>query len=78
MVRPAGSAVLELDQPTSKTPKGPAVIQSLFPHYESGQAIGQQVVSSTPAPNDDETVVVDNPEFRNRAAQDQVRFRFYS
>nr|XP_034192424.1 uncharacterized protein LOC117609817 [Osmia lignaria] len=72
VVRPAGSAVLELDQPTSKTPKGPAVIQSLYPHYESGQAIGQQVVSSTPAPSDDETVVVDNPEFRNRAVQDQA------
>nr|XP_012141008.1 PREDICTED: uncharacterized protein LOC100878965 isoform X2 [Megachile rotundata]XP_012141009.1 PREDICTED: uncharacterized protein LOC100878965 isoform X2 [Megachile rotundata]XP_012141010.1 PREDICTED: uncharacterized protein LOC100878965 isoform X2 [Megachile rotundata] len=72
VVRPAGSAVVELDQPTSKTPKGPAVIQSLYPQFEAGPSVAPPVVSSTPSPNDDETVVVENPDFRNRAAQNQA------
>ncbi|XP_028045292.1 uncharacterized protein LOC105840610 [Monomorium pharaonis] len=34
IVRPAGSAVVELDEPTSKVQKGPAVIQSLTNNLE--------------------------------------------
>ncbi|XP_076645019.1 uncharacterized protein LOC143354646 [Halictus rubicundus] len=36
VVRPAGSAVVELDQPTSKVQKGPALIQSYYPQQIQG------------------------------------------
>lgn len=95
IIRPAGSAVVELDEPTSKSQKGPAVIQPLA--YDSIHAPIQVpalshsvspapffVPSSTPAPaiasstassiSEEESVVVDNPEFRNaNSAQNEQR-----
>lgn len=73
VVRPAGSAVVELDHPTSKIAKGPAVIQPLYQHFESSPAFASSVVSqpSTPAPEDNETVVVENADFRNVGTQGQ-------
>ncbi|XP_015187600.1 PREDICTED: uncharacterized protein LOC107072305 [Polistes dominula] len=89
IIRPAGSAVVELDEPTSKSQKGPAVIQPLaYNHVSVAQSPVQVPVlshsvsptpifapSSTPAPaiisstpssiSEEESVVVDNPEFRN-------------
>lgn len=75
VVRPAGSAVVELDQPTSKTQKGPAVIQPLLQHFEATQTLPSPTVSSAPISNDDETVVVENPEFRKLNVQSQVTFK---
>lgn len=72
VVRPAGSAVVELDQPTSKTQKGPAVIQPLLQHFEATQTLPSPTVSSAPISNDDETVVVENPEFRKLNVQSQA------
>ncbi|XP_006623737.1 uncharacterized protein LOC102681750 [Apis dorsata] len=72
VVRPAGSAVVELDQPTSKTQKGPAVIQPLVQHFEATQTLPSPTVSSAPISNDDETVVVENPEFRKLNVQNQA------
>lgn len=97
IIRPAGSAVVELDEPTSKSQKGPAVIQPLA--YDPVHASPIQVPtfthsvspapfftpSSTPAPaiasttvpttiSEEESVVVDNPEFRNaNSAQNEQR-----
>ncbi|XP_014613715.1 PREDICTED: uncharacterized protein LOC106792087 [Polistes canadensis] len=89
IIRPAGSAVVELDEPTSKSQKGPAVIQPLaYNHVSVGHSPVQVPIlshsvnsapifapSSTPAPaiissspssiSEEESVVVDNPEFRN-------------
>lgn len=70
VVRPAGSAVVELDQPTSKTQKGPALIQPLFQQFEATPTLPPQVATS-PSSNNDETVVVENPELRNLAIQNQ-------
>ncbi|CAL7938972.1 unnamed protein product [Xylocopa violacea] len=75
VVRPAGSAVVELDQPTSKTPKGPAVIQPLYQHFGVGPTIASPVgsvfPSASPVNNEDESVVVENPDFRQIGAQNQ-------
>ncbi|XP_043497223.1 uncharacterized protein LOC122520955 [Polistes fuscatus] len=99
IIRPAGSAVVELDEPTSKSQKGPAVIQPLaYNHVSVGQSPVQVPIlshsvgpapifapSSTPAPatisstpssiSEEESVVVDNPEFRNaNSPQNGQRF----
>ncbi|OAD53198.1 hypothetical protein WN48_10616 [Eufriesea mexicana] len=71
VVRPAGSAVVELDQPTSKTQKGPALIQPLFQQFEAAPTLPSQIASASPSANNDETVVVENPELRNLGIQNQ-------
>ncbi|XP_053985470.1 uncharacterized protein LOC128879923 [Hylaeus volcanicus] len=78
VVRPAGSAVVELEQPTSKIQRGPALIQPLYPYqiqaggqYNFGHStIAPPLAPSSPAPNGEDSVVVDNPDFRR--LQDQV------
>ncbi|XP_076624018.1 uncharacterized protein LOC143343230 [Colletes latitarsis] len=81
VVRPAGSAVVELDQPTSKIQRGPALIQPLYPYQlqqaEGAYSFGPSTIApplspSTPSPNGgEEGVVVENPDFRK--FQDQIR-----
>lgn len=87
IVRPAGSAVVELDQPTSRIQKGPAFIHPLYPGAISQgiseiggsygfipSTIAPPVGSSTPASNlNDENVVVENSELLR--ARDQVRLQ---
>ncbi|XP_076380473.1 uncharacterized protein LOC143259982 [Megalopta genalis] len=81
VVRPAGSAVLELDQPTSKVQKGPALIQPYNPHHIQGiynfapstiaPPLAAPGASFPPASgSNDESVVVENPDFR-QLQQDQ-------
>ena len=99
VVRPAGSALVELEEPLSKIQKGPAVINPVAPVAVAGGPIHAApypvatpvavapvpapepvFVSTTPAPvfgpvpgpgpvalQDEETVVVDNPDFSARA-----------
>ncbi|XP_076761843.1 uncharacterized protein LOC143429889 isoform X2 [Xylocopa sonorina] len=75
VVRPAGSAVVELEQPTSKTPKGPAVIQPLYQNFGVGPTIASPINTVFPSPSpvnaEDESVVVENPDFRQIGAQNQ-------
>ncbi|XP_017891052.1 uncharacterized protein LOC108631569 [Ceratina calcarata] len=76
VVRPAGSAVVELDQPTSKTQKGPAVIQPFYHHFEASPVaptLPSPAISASPATSsDDENVVVENPDFRKVGPQVQT------
>ncbi|XP_031832266.2 uncharacterized protein LOC116426836 [Nomia melanderi] len=75
VVRPAGSAVVELEQPTSKVQKGPAVLQPYYPQqfegiYNFAPSTIAPPISSTPAPaSNDEGVVVENPDFRKLQEQ---------
>ncbi|EFN79356.1 uncharacterized protein LOC105187878 [Harpegnathos saltator] len=108
IVRPAGSAVVELDEPTSKVQKGSAVLQSVdYPQthgvYPHADVIADNApahipfapvfshvspVSALPSPviapsdsgannlQENESVVIDNPDFRNainRARLSQFR-----
>ncbi|GFG40955.1 hypothetical protein Cfor_04700 [Coptotermes formosanus] len=100
VVRPAGSALVELEEPLAKIQKGPAVINPVAPVAVAAAPIPAApfpvatpiavapvpaaepvLVSSTPAPvlgpvsglgpvalQDEESVVVDNPDFSARAA----------
>ena len=100
VVRPAGSALVELEEPLAKIQKGPAVINPVAPVAVAAAPISAApypvatpvavapfpapepvLVSTTPAPvfgpvpgpgpvalQDEETVVVDNPDFSVRAA----------
>ena len=100
LVRPAGSALVELEEPLAKIQKGPAVINPVAPVAVAAAPIPAEpypvatpiaiapvpapepvLVSTTPAPvfgpvpgpgpvalQDEETVVVDNPDFSARAA----------
>ena len=100
VVRPAGSALVELEEPLAKIQKGPAVINPVAPvavaaapfpavPYPVATPVAvapvpaheSVLVSTTPAPvfgpvpgpgpvalQDEETVVVDNPDFSARAA----------
>jgi len=100
VVRPAGSALVELEEPLAKIQKGPAVINPVAPVAVAAAPISAApypvatqvavapfpapepvLISTTPAPvfgpvpgpgpvalQDEETVVVDNPDFSARAA----------
>ena len=100
VVRPAGSALVELEEPLAKIQKGPAVINPVAPvavaaapihaapvpvanpvAFAPFPAAEPVLISTTPAPvlgpvpgpgpvalQDEETVVVDNPDFSARAA----------
>ncbi|XP_021913232.1 uncharacterized protein LOC110826675 [Zootermopsis nevadensis] len=94
VVRPAGSALVELEEPLAKIQKGPAVISPLdslavgaAPIQHAPIAVAPSpapepvFVSTTPAPvfgpfpgqgpvalQDEESVVVDNPDFAARAS----------
>lgn len=81
VVRPAGSAVVELVEPTSKIQKGPAVLQPYYPRqfegiYDFAPSTIAPPFASTGAPNsNEESVVVENPDFRQGQVQEQVRYR---
>lgn len=51
------------------------MIQPLLQHFEATQTLPSPTVSSAPISNDDETVVVENPEFRKLNVQSQVTFK---
>lgn len=49
IIRPAGSAVVELDEPTSKLQKGPAVTQTLeYPHAHGVYAHADVIADNAP------------------------------
>ncbi|KZC15054.1 hypothetical protein WN55_09356 [Dufourea novaeangliae] len=81
IVRPAGSAVVELDHPTSKVQKGPALIHPYYPHQiaqsEGVFSFGPSTISppvaspTLPSNSNEEGVVVENPDFRKLQEQHQ-------
>ncbi|XP_017790193.1 PREDICTED: uncharacterized protein LOC108572463 [Habropoda laboriosa] len=75
VVRPVGSAVVELDQPTSRIPKGPAVIESVNQPSEETSVSQSSIFASSGSPKDNETIVVENADCVNVNDQGQVRFK---
>ncbi|KOC65326.1 hypothetical protein WH47_09905 [Habropoda laboriosa] len=72
VVRPVGSAVVELDQPTSRIPKGPAVIESVNQPSEETSVSQSSIFASSGSPKDNETIVVENADCVN--VNDQGQF----